>query len=111
MLAPLLLNLLLARGWPGIEDDIQEAWELCGELGLHPLLARMPAGLAQVVGETGWQLSNGERALVGLARALLARPPVLIIDESLGPLDPHTARRALSVARSRVRTLVVVTQE
>ncbi len=111
LLAPLLFNLLLARGWPGTEDDTQEAWELCGELGLHPLLARMPAGLAQVVGETGWQLSNGERALVGLARALLARPSVLIIDESLGPLDPHTARRALSVARSRVRTLVVVTQE
>jgi ATP-binding cassette subfamily B protein len=92
------------------DEDVQAAWELCGELGLHPLLARMPAGLAQVVGETGWQLSNGERALVGLARALLAEPAVLVVDETLGPLDPEAARRALAVARSRVRTLVVVTR-
>ena len=111
LLAPLAFNLLLARGWPAQDGDVQAAWELCGELGLGGLLRRMPAGLAQVVGETGWQLSNGERALVGLARALLAEPDVLVVDESLGPIDSHTARRALQVAQTRVRTLVVVTQE
>ncbi|MBA3251117.1 MAG: ATP-binding cassette domain-containing protein [Geodermatophilaceae bacterium] len=111
LLAPMAFNLLLARGWPAAETDLRDAWELCGELGLGGLLARMPAGLAQVVGETGWQLSNGERALVGLARALLAGPDVLVVDESLGPLDPLTARSALAVARQRVRTLVVVSQE
>ena len=111
LLAPLAFNLLLARAWPAAEADLQLAWEVCVELGLQPLLERMPAGLAQVVGETGWQLSHGERALVGLARALLSSPGVLVLDESLGPLDPLTAQRALRVARRRVATLVVVTQE
>ena len=41
------------------------------ELGLGPLLERMPAGLQQMVGETGWQLSHGERSRLFIARALL----------------------------------------
>ncbi len=71
----------------------------------------MPAGIAQVVGETGWQLSNGERALVGLARTLLSRPDAVVLDESLGPLDPDTAGRALAVVLDRVPTVVVISQE
>jgi hypothetical protein len=98
LLAPLLFNLLLARGWPGTDEDVQAAWELCGELGLHPLLGRMPAGLAQVVGETGWQLSNGERALVGLARALLAEPSVLVVTRRS---DRSTRRRHVGPWPSR----------
>ncbi len=60
---------------------------------LGPLLQRMPAGLGQTIGETGWRLSQGERARVCcLARALLADHDVLILDEPLGALDPQTAR-------------------
>jgi ATP-binding cassette subfamily B protein len=40
-------------------------------LGLGPLLEGMPAGLQQMVGETGWQLSHGERGRLYVARALL----------------------------------------
>jgi len=38
------------------------ALAICRELGLGPLIERMPAGLGQVVGQTGWRLSQGERA-------------------------------------------------
>ena len=72
---------------------------------------RMPAGLGQTVGETGWRLSQGERARLCLARALLADHDVLILDEPLGALDPQTARTVLAVARRRARTLVVISQE
>ncbi len=71
----------------------------------------VPAGLGQTVGETGWRLSQGERARLCLARALLADHDVLILDEPLGALDPQTARRVLDVARRRSRTLVVISQE
>jgi len=111
VLAPLAFNLLLGRAWPPAETDLAAATEICTELGLGPLIERMPAGLAQTVGETGWQLSNGERTLVGLARTLLAEPKVIVLDESLGPLDPGTARRALAVVRERVPTVIVISQE
>ena len=42
--------------------DLDEADEVCRRLGLGGLLDRMPAGLQQMVGESGWQLSHGERS-------------------------------------------------
>ena len=104
-------NLLLGRSWPPQPRDLADAAAICHELGLGPLLARMPAGIGQVVGETGWRLSQGERARLCLARALLADHDVLILDEPLGALDPHTARTILDVVRRRARTLVVISQE
>ena len=111
LLAPVAFNLLMGRGWPASDAALAEAAEVCEELGLGPVLQRMPAGLGQTIGETGWRLSQGERARVCLARALLADHDVLILDEPLGALDPQTARRVLAVARRRARTLVVISQE
>jgi len=111
LLAPVAFNLLMGRGWPASEEDLAEAVAVCTELGLGPVLARMPAGLGQTIGETGWRLSQGERARLCLARALLADHDVLILDEPLGALDPQTARTVLAVARRRARTLVVISQE
>ncbi len=110
LLAPVAFNLLLGRSWPPAPQDLADAAAICHELGLGPLLARMPAGIGQVVGETGWRLSQGERARLCLARALLADHDVLILDEPLGALDPHTARTILDVVRRRARTLVVISQ-
>ncbi len=111
LLAPVAFNLLMGRGWPASEEDLAEAVAVCSELGLGSVLERMPAGLGQTVGETGWRLSQGERARLCLARALLADHDVLILDEPLGALDPQTARTVLAVARRRARTLVVISQE
>ncbi len=111
LLAPVAFNLLMGRAWPPSESDLEEAAAVCADLGLGPLLQRMPAGLGQTIGETGWRLSQGERARVCLARALLADHDVLILDEPLGALDPQTARSVLDVVRRRARTLVVISQE
>jgi ATP-binding cassette subfamily B protein len=55
-------NLLLGRRWPPYPEDVAQAEALWRALGLGALLDRMPAGLLQMVGETGWQLSQGERS-------------------------------------------------
>ncbi|MFN0006441.1 MAG: ATP-binding cassette domain-containing protein, partial [Planctomycetota bacterium] len=82
--------------------------EVCRELGLDDLLARMPSGLRQLLGETGWQLSHGERSRVFIARALLARGDLVVLDESLAGLDPHTARKVLDALGRRAPALVVM---
>jgi ATP-binding cassette subfamily B protein len=108
LLAPLSQNLLLGRGWPASPADLADAERLCRALGLGELIDRMPAGLAQLVGETGWQLSAGQRSLVFLARALLQRPPVLILDQTLDALDPASLRTALAIATARPAAVVVI---
>jgi ATP-binding cassette subfamily B protein len=101
-------NLLLGRGWPPTADDLAEAEQLCHELGLGELLARMSAGLQQMVGETGWRLSHGERSRLYVARALLQRADVIVLDESFAALDPENLQRVLRCVLRRAPTLLVI---
>ncbi|HWY55689.1 MAG TPA: ABC transporter ATP-binding protein [Terriglobales bacterium] len=101
-------NLLMGRRWPPREEDMREASAICAELGLEPLLNKMPAGMLQMVGETGWQLSHGERSRVYIARALLQGAEIVIFDESFAALDPENVRLALDCVLRRASTLLVV---
>ena len=104
----LAFNLLMGRRWPPEETDLEEAEALCRRLGLGSLLERMPAGLMQMVGETGWQLSHGEKSRVFLARALLQGADAVILDESFAALDPENRVRALGVTLEEAPALLVV---
>ena len=104
----LAFNLLMGRGWPASDEDLRDAHEVCRALGLGPLIARMPSGLSQIVGETGWQLSHGERSRVFLARALLQRADVILLDETFGALDPVTLEQCLDAVLARAPALIVV---
>lgn len=101
-------NLLMGRRWPPTAEDLELGRSLCHELGLGPLLARMPAGMQQSVGETGWQLSHGERSRLFLARALLQGADLVILDESFAALDPDSQEMALTCAFRHARTLMVI---
>jgi len=106
--ASLIFNLLLGRAYPYSAQDVAEAAEICRDLGLAELIARMPLGLNQLVGDTGWRLSQGERSRIFLARALLQRAEVLVLDESLAALDPENLRQCLECVRRRAPTLVLI---
>jgi ATP-binding cassette subfamily B protein len=106
--ASLLFNLLLGRAWPPRREDVAEAEAVLRELDLAPLVARMPSGLEQLVGESGWQLSHGERSRVFIARALLQPLDARVLDESFAALDPETLEKALACVLRRADTLVVI---
>jgi ATP-binding cassette subfamily B protein len=104
----LAFNLLMGRAWPPTWEDLADAQGVCRELGLSELLTRMPAGIDQIVGETGWQLSEGERGRIFLGRALLSRANLLVLDESLAALDPESLLCAHQALRNRAQTVLMV---
>jgi ATP-binding cassette, subfamily B, bacterial len=68
----------------------------------------MPAGLFQIVGENGWQLSHGERSRIFIARALLQESDLVIFDESFAVLDPQNCMRILRCAAARANAILVI---
>ncbi len=106
--ASFAFNLLMGRAWPPSPADLAAAQAVCEELGLAELIQRMPSGLEQTVGETGWQLSHGERSRLFVARALLQDADLLILDESLAALDPETMRQVIQCVDRRARALLVI---
>ena len=101
-------NLLMGRRWPPQPEDLEEAEVVCRELGLGKLLDRMPSGFQQMLGESGWQLSHGERSRLFIARTLLQKADLVILDESFGALDPENLYRALRCVLERAPTVLVI---
>ena len=93
---------------PGMAREHVEA--ACREVGLGPLLARIPGGLDAKLSERGGGLSVGEKQLVSFARALARDPRILILDEATSSVDPET-EKTIERAVQRVlagRTSIVV---
>lgn len=79
-------NILFGR--PDATDG--ELVAACRGLGVHDFIESLPDGYDTIVSHRGSSLSAGEKQLISLARAFLADPPVLILDEATSSLDPRT---------------------
>ncbi len=99
-------NLLLARP----EATEEEIWDVLRRAHIADLVEALPDGLDTVIGERGYRLSGGERQRLTIARLLLARPRVVVLDEATAHLD-STSEQAVQAALGEAltgRTAVVI---
>jgi ATP-binding cassette, subfamily B, bacterial len=95
-------------GKPGAtQDEIEEA---ARAVGAHDFIAALPEGYATDVGKRGARLSAGQKQLVAFARAFLADPAVLILDEATSSLDVPSERLVQQALRTILadRTAVII---
>ncbi|MFZ9834796.1 MAG: ABC transporter ATP-binding protein [Holophagaceae bacterium] len=98
----------LTMGYP--QASPEEIHQVTQVVCLDDLIKRLPSGLDTVVGERGVILSGGERQRTALARALLRRPRLLLLDDALSAVDAETESQILANLKSYLgRTTLVLT--
>lgn len=78
-------------------NDIQESINLLQIYGFIPFFESLPQGIMTNIGEGGISLSGGQKQIIGLARALVTRPKMLILDEATASLDRYNERFVLDL--------------
>ncbi|RSM72132.1 ABC transporter [Actinoplanes sp. ATCC 53533] len=99
-------NLRYAR--PGATEE--QMWEALRAAQVGELVRSLPDGLETVVGERGYRFSGGEKQRIAIARLLLKRPSIVILDEATAHLDSESeaaVQRALTVALEGRTALVI----
>ncbi|QGU04289.1 ABC transporter ATP-binding protein [Corynebacterium comes] len=95
----------IAMGSAATEEEIRHAADLAQAT---EFIDRLPEGFDTVVGERGLTLSGGQRQRIALARALLARPRVLILDDATSAIDAATEARILTGLREELADVTVL---
>src|SRR3954451_22784872 len=98
----------IAYGRPGATRD--EVVAAAGAAGADGFIRALPQGYDTVVGERGYTLSGGQRQRIAIARALVATPPILVLDDATSAIDVTVEQRIHSSLREQMRgrtTLIV----
>lgn len=107
---PFLLHDTLRRNLSWASPQASEAalWQALAVAGADAMVRAMPQGLDTIVGERGALLSGGERQRIALARTILRRPHLLVLDEATGALDPAGEHEIVARLRALVPRPAIV---
>jgi ABC-type multidrug transport system fused ATPase/permease subunit len=81
----------------------EQVWQVLEQVNMREAVESFAGGLSEPVRENGENLSQGQRQLICIARALLRRTPILIVDEGTSAVDPYTDDLVQRVLREQAR--------
>lgn len=70
----------------------EEIMDICNLLGIDEFISKLPDGIDTVIGETGYNISGGQKQLISFARALIKNPKLLVLDEATSSIDTETEK-------------------
>ncbi len=107
---PLLENITSGDAYP----DMTEIMKICSDLGMMPLIKKLPSGLMTNIGKEGIYLSGGEIQKISVARALYKNPGIIIFDEATSSLDEASETfilNKMSALKDEGKTIIMITHK
>jgi ABC-type bacteriocin/lantibiotic exporter with double-glycine peptidase domain len=86
----------------------KEIKKILTKVDLDSFLKKLPKGLSQIISEDGHNISGGEKQRIGIARALLNDPEIIILDEATSSLDTFTENKILSSIKNLKKTIIII---
>ncbi|MRG86332.1 ABC transporter ATP-binding protein [Salinibacillus xinjiangensis] len=97
--------------WGNDTATMNQMVEATKEADLHDFIMGLPEQYESIIGARGTNLSGGQKQRLSLARALLRKPKILLLDDSTSALDAHTEQRILSRLKEQHCTIILVAQK
>ncbi|WP_439330194.1 ABC transporter ATP-binding protein [Halobacillus karajensis] len=98
-------------GWGKKGASLQEIEEATKQAQIHDFIASLPNGYDTEIGQKGIVFSGGQKQRLSIARALIRKPSILILDDSTSALDAHTEERLLETLEEQSCTVFIVAQK
>lgn len=110
---PLIFDMSIKANLSLIDSDFKNQIEVCKRVGIHDFIDSLPKGYNTVIGEDGHLLSDGQKQLLVIARALLSKSEILLLDEITSNIDPDTTSKIskLLVDLKTDHTIIMVTHK
>ncbi|MTH53631.1 ATP-binding cassette domain-containing protein [Bacillus mangrovi] len=97
--------------WGRPDASIDEVVQAAKDAQIHDTIASLPDGYDTLVGQKGVNLSGGQKQRLSIARALIRKPAILLLDDSTSALDLQTERKLLQAISTYSCTVIMITQK
>ena len=110
---PFVFDMSIKENLSLIDSNFQNQIEACKRVGIHDKILSLPKGYNTVIGEEQHLLSDGEKQLLALARALLSKSEILLFDEITSNIDPTTTTLIANLLMDLKtdRTIIMITHK
>jgi len=96
-----------------VDSNKERQIEACKRVGIHDFIMSLPKGYNTLLKEDATDISGGQKQLISLARTLLSKSEILLLDEVTASLDPNTAKHVIKVLKDlkKDHTVLIITHK
>lgn len=110
---PFIFNMSIRENLSLVDSNKERQIEACKRVGIHDFIMSLPNGYNTLLKEDATDISGGQKQLISLARTLLSKSEILLLDEVTASLDPNTAKHVIKVLKDlkKDHTVLIITHK
>ena len=110
---PFIFNMSIRKNLDFVDKNIEHQIEACKKAGIHDFIETLPDGYNTILRENGSNISGGQKQMISIARTILSKSEVILLDDITTSLDPDTAKLVPRLINElkKDHTIIMVTKK